>query len=112
MLREFLAVQRDEILARARLRVAGRSTPAATDAELTHGLPVFPYQLDEALRRATSQEAGDHSEIQKSAGRHGYDLFRKRLTVAQVVHDYGGLCQVITTLAVEQKVAIVIRSSR
>ncbi len=106
MLREFLAVQRDEILARARLRVAGRNTPAATDAELSHGLPVFLDQLDEALRRATSQEAVDHSEIQRSAGRHGRDLFRKGLTVAQVVHDYGDLCQVITTLAVEQKVAI------
>ncbi len=106
MLRDFLANQREEILARARLRVAERNTPAATDAELLHGLPVFLDQLDEALRRATSQEAVDHVEIQKSAGRHGEDLFRKGLSVAQVVHDYGDLCQVITALAVEQKVAI------
>ncbi len=106
MLRQFVAAQREEILARARLRVAERKTPAATDDELTHGLPIFLEQLDEALRRATSQEAVDHAEIQKSASRHGQDLFRKGLTVAQVVHDYGDLCQVITALAVEQKVAI------
>ena len=106
MLREFLAAQREEILARARLRVAARNTPAATAEELTHGLPVFLDQLDEALRRATSHEVVDHVEIQKSASRHGQDLFHKGLTVAQVVHDYGDLCQVITALATAQKIPI------
>ncbi len=106
MLREFLAAQRDEILAHARLRVAARNAPAATADELANGLPVFLDQLDEALRRATSHENVDHVEIQKSARRHGQDLFRRGLTVAQVVHDYGDLCQVITALAVAQNVPI------
>ena len=102
MLREFVESQREEILARARLRVAERSAPAATDAELAHGLPAFLDQLDEALRRAASHKTVDHAEIQASAYRHGEDLFRRGLSVAQVVHDYGDLCQVITELAVEQ----------
>jgi signal transduction histidine kinase len=106
MLREFIAAQREEILARTRLRVAKRNTPAATDVELSHGLPVFLDQLDEALRRAASRETVDHAEIQKSASFHGGDLFHRGLTVAQVVHDYGDLCQVVTELAIEEKVAI------
>jgi signal transduction histidine kinase len=106
MLQEFIAKNRQEILARARLRVSARNVPLATEIELTHGLPVFLDQLGEALRRATAHAAIDHEEIQRSAAQHGTDLFQTGLTVAQVVHDYGDLCQVITGLSVEQKNAI------
>ncbi len=106
MLDEFLAVNRDEILARARLRVGKRNAPVPTEVELTHGLPLFLDQLRGALRRAASHEDVDHEEIDKSASQHGRDLFDRGLTVAQVVHDYGDLCQVITLLAVEQKASI------
>jgi signal transduction histidine kinase len=106
MLDEFLGANRNEILARVRLRVAARNAPAPTPIELTHGLPVFFDQLREALRRAAKSEAADHVEMDKSASRHGVDLFEQGLTVAQVVHDYGALCQVITSLAVEQKASI------
>jgi signal transduction histidine kinase len=101
MLREFVQEHREEILARARLRVAARNAPRATEVELTAGLPLFLNQLGEALRRASSDEALDHAEIEESAGQHGRVLFEHGLTVAQVVHDYGDLCQVITGLAVE-----------
>ena len=101
MLREFVQEHREEILARARLRVAARNAPRATEVELTAGLPLFLNQLGEALRRASSEEALDHAEIEESAGQHGRVLFEHGLTVAQVVHDYGDLCQVITGLAVE-----------
>jgi signal transduction histidine kinase len=103
MLREFIAANREEILARARSRVAARNAPVATAVELTQGLPVFLDQLREALRRAMAHDVVDHEEIQLSASQHGYDLFKKGLTVAQVVHDYGDLCQVITGLSYEQK---------
>jgi signal transduction histidine kinase len=106
MLRAFITRYREEILARARSRVAQRTAPVATMAELTNGLPMFFDQLSEALRKASSGEELDHSEISTSAGRHGSDLFRQGLTVAQVVHDYGDLCQVITALAVEQQADI------
>jgi signal transduction histidine kinase len=106
MLDEFLGVNREEILARVRLRVAERNAPVPTAIELKHGLPVFFDQLREALRRAANCETVDHVELDKSASRHGLDLFEQGLTVAQVVHDYGALCQVITSLAVEQKASI------
>ncbi len=106
MLSEFLVANRHEILAQARARVALRSAPLAHEAELTHGLPVFLDQLDEALRKARLHEVVDHAEIQSSAGRHGDHLFHEGLTVAGVVNSYGDLCQVITGLAVEQNASI------
>ena len=106
MLRNFIEVNRDEILARARERVLARNTPAATPAELTVGLPVFLDQLREALRKARVHEVVDHDDIKKSAHKHGDQLYDRGLTVAQVVHDYGDLCQVITGLAFEQNAAI------
>jgi len=106
MLGDFLASHRDELLARARSRVVVRNSPPSTDLELTYGLPVFLDQLRIALRRASEQGESDHSELERTAGHHGHDLFHKGLTVAQVVHDYGDLCQVITGLAVERGAAI------
>jgi signal transduction histidine kinase len=106
MLSDFLAANRQEILAQARARVALRSAPLAKDAELTHGLPVFLDQLGEALRKATLHEVVDHAEIHNSASQHGDHLFHEGLTVAGVVNSYGDLCQVITGLAVEQHASI------
>jgi signal transduction histidine kinase len=106
MLRDFLAVNRDEILAQARARVALRGAPLAQDEELLHGLPVFLDQLCEALRKEKLHQVVDHSEIQNSAGQHGDHLFHAGLTVAGVVNSYGDLCQVITGLAVEQHASI------
>ena len=91
---------------RARLRVAARNAPPATDLELTFGLPLFLDQLGDALRRATSHESVDHSDLERSARHHGHDLYRQGLTLAQVVHDYGDLCQVITLLAMEHSTSI------
>jgi signal transduction histidine kinase len=106
VLRDFIAQHREYILARARECVARRSTPIPTEVELKHGLPMFLDQLGEALRKLELREAANHTELQGSASKHGYDLFRKGMTIAQVVHDYGDLCQVITSLAVERSAAI------
>ena len=106
MLRDFLASNREEILAQARERVALRGAPLAKEAELTHGLPVFLDQLSEALRKAKLLQAVDHAEISNSASQHGDHLFHEGLTVAGVVNSYGDLCQVITGLAVDQHASI------
>ena len=97
MLYEFIAVNRDEIIRRCRAKVARRSVPAPTSAEIDHGVPVFLDQLGDALR------LGLHStpEIGESALQHGHDLLLQGFTVSQVVHDYGDICQAITELAVE-----------
>ena len=44
--------------------------------------------------------------IGKSAAKHGDELLRMGFTVGQVVHNYGGLCQAITEIAVEDNVPI------
>jgi len=106
MLHEFLTANRNDILERARTRVAARNTPAPTELELEDGLPVFIDQLGDALRLKEQTGVIDHEALMASASRHGKELWRLGLTVKQVVHDYGTICQVITELAVETKAAI------
>ena len=50
MLHEFIAVNREEIIRRCRAKVATRSVPPPTDAEIDHGVPLFLDQLVDALR--------------------------------------------------------------
>ncbi len=106
MLRDFITTHREDILARARTRVAKRAEPAPSELELREGLPLFLDQLGEALLKASQHEVADHADLKESAGKHGNDLFVEGLTVGQVVHDYGDLCQVITGLAVSLEVPI------
>jgi hypothetical protein len=98
MLSEFLVTNREAIIACTRARVASRKCPKPRDLELTNGIPIFLDQLGDALRLAQSSTRIDHDEIGESAGRHGQDLLRMGLTIAQVVHDYGDVCQAITEL--------------
>jgi len=101
-LSEFIGVYREDIIRRCRAKVAQRSAPAATPAEIDHGVPLFLSQLVEALRvgQASSPEIG------RSAVQHGHDLLRQGLTIAQVVRDYGDVCQSITDLAMEMDAPI------
>jgi signal transduction histidine kinase len=102
MLQQFITQNREEIIARCRAKVATRSIPTPSEAEINHGVPLFLNQLIEALR------AGGTSgfEIDKSAALHRHDLLLKGFTVSQVVHDYGDVCQTITELAVETNAPI------
>jgi signal transduction histidine kinase len=102
MLHEFIAVNRKEVIRRCRAKVATRSVPPPTDAEIDHGVPVFLDQLVNALRLGLISSP----EIGKSAVQHGHDLLLQGFTVSQVVHDYGDVCQAITELAVEMKAPI------
>jgi signal transduction histidine kinase len=106
VLRQFLAANREVILAQARARVALRGAALDHHSEVAHGLPVFLDQLDEALRKEKLHEAVDHGDIQDSAGRHGEHLYREGLTVAGVINSYGDLCQVITGLADDRHASI------
>jgi hypothetical protein len=102
MLHEFIAINREEIITRCRSKVLSRSVPPPTDAEIDHGVPLFLDQLVEALRLGLSSSA----EISNSAVLHGHDLLLQGLSVSQVVHDYGDVCQSITELAVEANAPI------
>ena len=102
MLFEFIDANRDDIIRRCRAKVARRSIPSPTDAELEYGVPVFLNQSTDALKGATS----NNTDINNTALQHGRDLLQRGFTVAQVVHDYGDVCQSITDLAVETGVPI------
>jgi hypothetical protein len=102
LLHEFVEINRAEIIRRCRAKVAARSMPPPTPAEIDHGLPVFLDQLQNALRFGVSMT----SEINVSALKHGHDLLLQGFTVSQVVHDYGDICQAITELAVEMDAPI------
>ena len=97
MLHEFVTVNRDEIISRCRAKVASRSIPPPTAAEIDHGVPLFLGQLADALRLGLSSSP----EIGRSAILHGHDLLIRGFSVSQVVHDYGDVCQSITELAME-----------
>src|SRR5687768_5624751 len=98
MLQEFIELNRDEIIERCRAKVAKRSVPLPTTAEIEHGVPLFLDQLVAALRSGGERSNPD---IVSSALLHGHDLLRQGFTVSQVVHDYGDVCQSITELALE-----------
>ena len=102
MLHEFITLNRDEIIKRCRAKVATRSIPPPSDAEINHGVPLFLDQLVDALRSGGKTSLA----IDKSAGQHGHDLLLKGFTVSQVVHDYGDVCQTITELALESNAPI------
>src|SRR6186713_2298855 len=97
MLYEFITLNREEIVTRCRAKVATRSMPPPSEAEINHGVPLFLDQLVDMLRSGGTSTLA----IDASAGQHGHDLLLQGFTVSQVVHDYGDVCQAITELAVE-----------
>ena len=106
MLHEFLVANRDEILARSRAKLAGRVAPTPTAAELDNGLPIFLDQLVAILSAKKGERAAGHDDMSASATLHGGQLLKMGLTIAQVVQDYGSICQSVTEVADERKVAI------
>src|SRR5487761_328746 len=126
MLHEFLTGNRGNLIERCRVKVARRTAPRVTEAELTHGIPLFLDQLiktlqveqtsDPMLSRRVSGPAGGGppvlSEMGAAAALHGRELMQQGFTVDQVVHDYGDLCQAITDLAFEVKERIEIDEFR
>jgi signal transduction histidine kinase len=102
MLHEFITLNREEIIRRCRAKVAARSIPTPSEAEINHGVPLFLDQLVSALRSGEKSSL----EIDRSAGQHGHDLLLEGFTVSQVVRDYGDVCQTTTELAVETNAPI------
>jgi signal transduction histidine kinase len=101
MLLEFVKKNRSELIRRTREKVRSRSAPRATPEEIETGVPLFLTQFVELLA-ATKAESPRTPAIDTSASRRGGDLLKRGFTIAQVVHDYGDICQAVTELAGEQ----------
>ncbi len=55
---------------------------------------------------AGSTNKADHKQIRASAQKLGNDLFDLGLTIDEVVHEYGDLCQIVTELVSERKLLV------
>src|ERR1700730_7029735 len=89
MLHEFLTANRQTLITRCRAKVAKRSAPRPSDAELQHGIPLFLEQLvktleleqfpppPESRKVSGPSERGKtpvSSEIGTTAAKHGNEL--------------------------------------
>ena len=108
MLFEFIVLNREEIVARTRTKVRGRPWPSVSDQEIEHGVPLFLTQLADTLRLETTAEPFSSDAVGATATRHGAELLAAGFNVAQVVHDYGDICQAITEIAIEQHAPITV----
>ena len=116
MMHNFLSNNRNDLIARCKVKVALRPLRNASAYQLSNGIPMFLDQLIRTLEaeQTGGPEAGELisgasggagsvvSEIGVSATAHGKELLRLEYTVDQVVHDYGDICQAITDLAFER----------
>jgi len=93
---------------------AARASTDEIGLQTKFGIPLFLEQLIGTLEAeyrfefAEAEEISGHtdgslttSQIGSAGSEHGRELFRHGLSVEQVVHDYGDLCQAITGLALE-----------
>ena len=116
MLHNFLTSNRVELVGRCRAKAEQRKAPKSEDKGLAdHGIATFLEQLIQTLRleqkghptegyRVSGPPGGGDlalSDVGEASAHHGHELLMKGLTVDQVVHDYGDLCQSITDLAFE-----------
>ncbi len=122
----FLLNNRDELIARCKLKVEQRPKRSATSRQLANGIPLFLDQLTRTLLaeeedetaeslRISGPSRGDSlalSEMGVAAAAHGKDLLALGYSVDQVVHDYGDLCQAITDLAFERDAPFAIKEFR
>jgi signal transduction histidine kinase len=108
MLHEFISENRDEIISRARASVTRRTAPHATKHELETGIPLFLTQIAALLKETMtdSEENLARGAMAAAAETHGRNLLVAGLTVGQVVHDYGDVCQAVTELAMERRMPI------
>lgn len=121
MLYEFLKSNRADLIARCRTKAAKRAPHQATPAATEYGIPQFLEQLIETFRLEQTPEAlarhkaAGHgrpslalvpSDIASTAAKHGEELRQHGLTIDQVVHDYGDLCQALTELAIKKDMPI------
>lgn len=115
MLHEFVIEHQDAIVERARVRLASRRVPVASEIELASGVPLFLAQLVRLLREqqdersspiVSTTDARASEVLGRTADEAGDDMLRAGHSVAQVVEGYGDVCQAITDEAIEHAVQI------
>src|SRR5688572_9356595 len=119
MLHEFLSANREDLIKRCQAKVARRPGPRPTWDDQKFGIPSFLEHVIEMLSLDQHSSAFEVSQepqpkkdlsekVTSTARRHAQELRKRGLSVDQVVHDYGDLCQAITELAFERKAGIAV----
>ena len=114
MLHEFLASNREKLIAHCCALAATRAPRRLISKQIKHGVPVFLDQLIDTLRDEQDALEGDPvqmdsgltekqqpTEMAMTATKHGRELLERGYTIDQVVHAYGDVCQAVTELASE-----------
>ena len=81
MLHDFIAANRDAIIARTKGRVGSPAVAIVSTHELEGGLPVFLTQIAETLRLESTDTPFPASAIGAAAARHGAELLREGFDV-------------------------------
>jgi signal transduction histidine kinase len=105
-LHDLIEAHKEELIERARAKVARRLAPRATNDELLNGVPLLLDQISVILGQTGGGSTADHLSMSETATRRGGDLLHQGFSIAQVVHDYGDVCQAITELAVDKVLPI------
>jgi signal transduction histidine kinase len=111
MLHEFIIANRSRIIQSAQWRVHERAG-VDSDSALEQGVPSFLTLLLHALAvpaqepPETASVAAGTLEIVQAAVLHGEASLKSGFSLAQVVHGYGDVCQIVTELASASGVAI------
>ena len=103
MLHEFITTNRTGIIVRCQEKAHARLVAAHSNVQLDNCVPMFLDQLVAELQHDTPTR---NVALVQSALQHGHDLLAQGFTVAQVVHEYGDICQAVTELAVERNAQI------
>lgn len=108
---DFVVEHRDDIVTSARCRIGARIAPIPTEDELSRGVHLF---LDDLLRAlgptpvgGERVERGEDDDV-----RPRQPVLRASFTIAQVVYDYGDICQAVTELLAAQHETLEAREFR
>ena len=94
---EFLANNRDELIARCKLKVAQRPRRAATEQQLANGIPMFLAQLTRTLVAEEANESAEGLRISGPSGGDSQKLSEIGLTAAAHGRELLHLCLLYTS---------------
>lgn len=114
---DFVVEHRHDIVTRARLRIGERIAPIPTEDELSRGVHLFLDDLLRALRPPSVRPPGlrpdrVRPDVVEDDIRPRQPVLRASFTIAQVVYDYGDICQAVTELLAAQHETLEAREFR
>ena len=126
MLHDFLATHRDTLLEKSVAMSALQGLHSDPQTDSYGRISIFLDQLVDILRLEKSvaaapalpDETGDPprlvptAAVARSAANHGRELRSLGFTIEEVVRNYGGICQAITTLAIDLNTGIEVAEFR